>query len=72
MQVPKITVNEAARMMGVNPRFLQMGLQYQRFPFGTAVKGERRWSYYINANRFQAYMEARDMQAQRPEGPDAA
>jgi hypothetical protein len=72
MQSAKITVKEAAQVMGVNPRFLQVGLQLQRFPFGTAVKGQKRWSYYINANRFNAYMEARDMQANKPEGPDAA
>lgn len=57
---PKVTVQDAAEIMGVTPRFLQMGLQYERFPFGTAVKFKR-WSYYINTERFIQYMEGKDM-----------
>lgn len=57
---PKVTVQDAAEIMGVTPRFLQMGLQYERFPFGTAVKFKR-WSYYINTERFIQYMEGEDM-----------
>jgi hypothetical protein len=60
---PKLTIQQAARIMGVTPRFLQMGLQYQRFPFGAAVYMHKRWSYYINAERFRAYMEAQDMKS---------
>ena len=54
----KLTIRDAARMMGVTPRYLQMGLQQNRFPFGTAVKFNR-WSYYINAQRFVLWMEGR-------------
>lgn len=54
----KITVQQAAKIMGVTPRFLQMGLQYGKFPFGTAVKMEKRWAYYINTERFIKYMKA--------------
>lgn len=57
---PKVKVADAAEIMGVTPRFLQMGLQYERFPFGTAVKFKR-WSYYINTERFIQYMEGEDM-----------
>ncbi len=53
-----MTVQEAARIMGVTPRFLQMGLQYSKFPFGTAVK-MKRWAYYINRQQFEAWMKAR-------------
>ena len=52
----KITVQLAAKIMEVTPRFLQMGLQYDRFSFGTAVKMEKRWAYYINTARFIKYM----------------
>ena len=54
----KITVQLAAKIMGVTPRFLQMSLQYDKFPFGTAVKMDKRWSYYINTERFVGYMKA--------------
>lgn len=59
---PKVPVTVAAKIMGVTPRFLHIGLQNNRFPFGTAVKFERRWSYYINTERFIRYMEGEDME----------
>ena len=52
---PKITVQEAAEIMEVTPRFLQCGLQQEKFPFGVAVKMER-WAYYINTERFIDYL----------------
>ena len=52
----KLTVKEAAELMGVTPQFLRLGLQQGRFPFGTAVKF-RRWSYYINAEQFYKWLE---------------
>lgn len=58
----RLTVQQAAKAMGVTPRFVHMGLQRERFPFGVAIKGDGgRWSYYINANRFWAYMNAQDL-----------
>ena len=61
MDNPKLTVPEAAKIMGVTPMFLRLGLRRKEFPFGVAIQGKR-WSYYINANRFRAYMEAQDME----------
>jgi len=52
----KLTIKEAAAIMGVTPQFLRMGLRQQRFPFGVAVKMERRWAYYINAAKFYDYL----------------
>jgi hypothetical protein len=51
----KITVDQAAQIMGVTPQFLRIALQHNKFPFGTAVKFKR-WSYYINTARFIKYM----------------
>ena len=63
-QTPKkLTVPEAAAIMGVTPQFLRMGLRHGKFPFGTAVKFKR-WSYYINAERFHDYLAGRDMDNQ--------
>jgi hypothetical protein len=52
----KTSVKEAAKKMGVTEQFIRLGLQQQRFPFGEAVKFEGRWSYYINAKKFEMYM----------------
>lgn len=52
----KITVQQAAEIMGVTPQFLRIALQNDKFPFGTAVKFTGRWSYYINTERFIKYM----------------
>ena len=53
---PKISVQEAAEVMGITPRFLQLALQQEKFNFGIAVKMEK-WSYYINTQKFIDYME---------------
>ena len=50
-----LSVPDAAAMLGVTPQFLRLGLQQGRFPFGTAVK-MKRWAYYINSERFYAYI----------------
>lgn len=57
----KITVKEAAERMGVTPRYIHYGLQDERLPFGTAVRMEGRWSYYINRARFEKWMAGEDM-----------
>ena len=61
-----ITIKEAAEIMGVTPRFLQMALQQQRFPFGTGVEMDR-WTFYINTHRFILYMEGADLGGQANE-----
>lgn len=53
----KLTIKEASEIMDVTPRFLQLALQQNRFPFGVAVEGER-WVYYINTERFIHYMKS--------------
>ena len=42
--------------MGVSPQFIRVGLQTGRLPFGTAVKMSSRWTYYINPDKFFAYI----------------
>jgi len=51
----KVRIADAADIMGVTPRFLQMGLQQGRFPFGVGVEMDQ-WAYYINTERFIKYM----------------
>jgi hypothetical protein len=52
----KITINEAARLMGKSQQFLRIGLQRGIFPFGTAIKLSSMWTYYINPKRFYEYI----------------
>lgn len=55
--MPKpLSVVEAAARLGVDPQFLRLGLQQGRFPFGTAVKMRKQWSYYINPVQFREYL----------------
>ena len=49
--------SRAAERLGMNPQLLRLGLQQDRFPFGTAIKTSRkRWSYYINRQKFFEYL----------------
>ena len=53
----RMPVSEAAELLGMNPQLLRLGLQQDRFPFGTAIKTSRkRWSYYINRQKFFEYL----------------
>jgi len=65
-----LAVNQAAALMGVTPQFLRLGLQQDRFPFGTAVK-MKRWSYYINAAKFYDYLKGNERSEQSFSGKQA-
>ena len=50
----KLTVQEAARLMGKSEMFIRIGLQRNILPFGYAVKtGKERWSYFISREKFR-------------------
>lgn len=53
----KITVKEAAKIMGKSNQFVRMGLQQKTLPFGAAVKmsGEK-FSYYISPKKFYEFV----------------
>lgn len=70
--IGKITIQQAAKIMGVTPRFLHLGLQNDKFPFGTAVKMNKRWSYYINAERFEKWMTGEDLAQRSPQSQGGA
>lgn len=61
-----ITVQQAAKILGVTPRYIQAVLQQDTtaerplYPFGTAVKFTR-WSYRIYTDRLIAWLEAQDI-----------
>lgn len=51
--VPRLSVDDAAKLMGVGTKFITNGLQDGVFPWGYAVKGRGdKYIYFINAKRF--------------------
>ena len=52
----KITVPEAAKIMGCDPQFLRLALQQERFGFGVAVRCRKRFAYYVNKQKFDEYL----------------
>lgn len=58
----KITVAEAAKMIGISPMFLRIKLRRGDLPFGMAVKGRKRWSYYINRIRLEKWLAGEDLE----------
>lgn len=47
-----ISVTAAAKLMGVSPQFIRIGLQKKMLPFGYAVKFEKAYRYFISAKQF--------------------
>lgn len=52
----KLSVKEAASLMGKSIEFVRAGLRDGRFSFGTAVKLSSRWSYHISPKLFYEYI----------------
>ena len=57
----RITVEQAAKAMGVSKRFIHLGLQRGVLPIGTAVKTSSKWTYYISQSRLEAYINGMDI-----------
>lgn len=52
----RMTVAEAAEIMGVSKDYVRIGLQRGLLPFGTAVKMSNRYTYYISSKQFFKYL----------------
>ena len=51
-----ITVETAAKLMGVGRQFVRVGLQNQTLPFGSAVKmPSGKYRYYISPSKFSEF-----------------
>ena len=50
-----LKVEEAAKLMKKSPQFVRIGLQRGILPFGTAIKRNGRYSYYISPEKFQEF-----------------
>lgn len=56
MDKNNVKVAEAARMMGVSPQFVRIGLQKGIFPFGCAVKMSSEYTYYISRAKLMDFI----------------
>lgn len=51
--IPRLNVESAAKMLGMNHNTVRKGLQQGVFPWGYAVHtSENQWTYFINAKKF--------------------
>lgn len=50
--IQRLSVMDAARMMGINHQTVRKGLQQGVFPWGYGIKTSEHWVYFINAKRF--------------------
>ena len=50
--IPRLSVMDVARMMGINHQTVRKGLQQGVFPWGYGIKTSEHWVYFINAKRF--------------------
>ena len=51
-----MSVIECARLLGVSPQFVRIGLQRGVLPFGTAIKMSSRWTYHISEAKVYEYL----------------
>ena len=49
----RISVVEAAKLLGASEQFVRIGLQQNQLPFGFAVKTSGQWSYVITKQKFE-------------------
>ena len=56
MKTTKISIKEAAALMGVSEQYIRIGLQRGILPIGCAMKMTgNRYTYYISPKRFTEY-----------------
>lgn len=52
----RVTVTQAAKMIGASPEFVRYALREGRLPIGSAVKMSSKWTYNIQSDRLNAYL----------------
>lgn len=52
----KLSITQAAKLMGASPQFIRLGLQRKELPFGYAMKmNGNRYVYHISPKKFSEY-----------------
>lgn len=68
----RISVAEAAELMGVSQQFIRVGLQKKELPFGTAVQITRKkYTYFISRSQFNEYLGIRDLKREETYAQDS-
>ena len=52
----RLSIFEAAKILGVPEQFLRIALQQGKYPFGFAIKTSTQYTYYINGPQLEEYM----------------
>lgn len=55
MNIGKITVVEAAKILHVSDQFVRIGMQRNVLPIGTALKMSSKWTYQISEKLLEQY-----------------
>jgi hypothetical protein len=49
----RMSVFQAAELLGASEQFVRIGLQQKTLPFGMAVKMSGKWTYVITKQKFE-------------------
>jgi hypothetical protein len=52
----RVTIKEAAKILGISEQYVRLGLQSGELPFGTAVKMSSIYTYHISPKLFKEYI----------------
>lgn len=52
----RISVKEAASLLGVSQQFVRIGMQRGQLPIGSAVKMSTKWTYHISPSLLEHYI----------------
>lgn len=69
--IPKVTVKQAAKIMGKGQTFVREGLRRGILPFGSALQGEKRANFYIRPKAFCEYVGISMEELESNEGGEA-
>lgn len=53
MDSNRLSVVQAAKLLGASEQFVRIGLQQKELPFGFAVKTSGQWTYVITKQKFE-------------------
>lgn len=53
----KRTISDVARLLGISPQSLRIGLQNGDLPFGSAIKTSGKYTYLIYEKKLKEYLE---------------
>ena len=51
-----LTIEQTARILNKNPQLIRLGLQQDKFSFGTAIKNKKEYSYVIYKKKLEEYI----------------